>query len=112
MKSDILKKLIKESVREVFQEELKNILLEAIRTPKERIVETIHPSTPQLSSQPPIDYKQNLRKLVGGDFSEISFNSSHAQPAYVPPAINTVGEGSSLPPGEVSLDQIMNLVNK
>jgi hypothetical protein len=34
MKIDVLKKLIKESVREVIQEELKDILLEAVRTPK------------------------------------------------------------------------------
>ena len=34
MKTSELKNLIKESVREVFQDELKNILLEAVRSPK------------------------------------------------------------------------------
>ena len=36
-----------------------------------------------------------------------------AQPGYRPPAtVNTAGEGSALPAGEVNLDQIMGLINK
>ena len=36
-----------------------------------------------------------------------------AQPGYRPPAsINTAGEGSALPAGEVNLDQIMGLISK
>jgi hypothetical protein len=36
-----------------------------------------------------------------------------AQPGYRPPAtINTAGEGSALPAGEVNLDQIMGLIKK
>ena len=34
MKTDGLKKLIKDAVREAIQEELKDILLEAVRSPK------------------------------------------------------------------------------
>jgi hypothetical protein len=33
------------------------------------------------------------------------------QPTYTPPPVNTIGEGSSLPSGEVSLDQIMGIMN-
>ena len=44
--------------------------------------------------------------------STITANSSHAQPAYTPPPVSTTGEGSSLPGGEVSLDQIMGLMTK
>ena len=50
--------------------------------------------------------------MIGGEFDTvITANSSHAQPAYTPPPINTAGEGSSLPGGEVGLDQIMGLMN-
>ena len=50
--------------------------------------------------------------MIGGEFdTTITANSSHAQPVYTPPPVNTAGEGSSLPGGEVSLDQIMGLMN-
>jgi len=50
--------------------------------------------------------------MIGGEFDTIvSANSSHAQPVYTPPPVNTMGDGSSLPPGEVSLDQIMGIMN-
>ena len=50
--------------------------------------------------------------MIGGEFDTIiSANSSHAQPAYTPPPVSTAGEGSSLPGGEVSLDQIMGIMN-
>ena len=54
MKSTELKKFIKEAVREAIQEELKDILLEAVRAPKTQVV-TEH-SIPQvnLSSKPEI----------------------------------------------------------
>jgi hypothetical protein len=49
--------------------------------------------------------------MIGGEFDTvITANSSMVQPAYVPPPVNTTGEGSSLPPGEVSLDQIMGIM--
>ena len=118
MKSDILKKLIKDAVREAIQEELKDILLEAIKSPKTVVQENYTP-TPSIYQQPTTtstinhDLKRNLRNMIGGEFDTVvSANSSHAQPSYTPPPINTIGEGSSLPSGEVNLDQIMNLMNK
>jgi hypothetical protein len=118
MKIDGLKKLIKEAVREVIQEELKDILLEAIKSPRTVVQETYAP-TP--TYQTPMgttttvnhDLKRNLRSMIGGEFDTVvSANSSHAQPSYTPhPSVNTMGEGSSLPGGEVSLDQIMGIMN-
>jgi hypothetical protein len=109
MKTDILKKLIKEAVREVFQEEMKEILLEAVRSPKTVVTETVQP----MKTNIPVDIKRNLRSMIGGEFdTTITANSSMIQPAYTPPPVNTVGEGSSLPSGEVNLDQIMNLMNR
>jgi hypothetical protein len=109
MKTDILKKLIKEAVREVFQEEMKEILLEAVRSPKTVVTETVQP----MKTNIPVDIKRNLRSMIGGEFdTTVTANSSMIQPAYTPPPVNTVGEGSSLPDGEVNLNQIMNLMNR
>jgi hypothetical protein len=113
MKTDFLKKLIKEAVREAIQEEIKDILLEAVRSPKTVVNENANPipySTTPTNINP--DIKRNLRAMIGGEFdTTISANSSHAQPTYSPPPISTIGEGSSLPGGEVSLNQIMGLMN-
>ena len=51
MKLTELKKVLKETVREVIQEELKDILLEAIKTPK---VVTQTPVMESLTTSPPI----------------------------------------------------------
>ncbi len=48
--------------------------------------------------------------MVSGEFGTISATSANTQPAYTPPPTNTVGEGTSLPAGEVSLNQIMGLM--
>jgi hypothetical protein len=114
MKIDSLKKLIKEAVREAIQEELKDILLEAVKSPKTVIQETYTP-TPTYNAPTVVnhDLRRNLRSMIGGEFDTVvSANSSHVQPAYTPPPVNTVGEGSSLPGGEVSLDQIMGIMNR
>jgi hypothetical protein len=116
MKTDMLKKLIKEAVREAIQEEIKDIFLEAVRAPKAIVSENTDPlafniKTKSTNINP--DIKRNLRAMIGGEFdTTITANSSHAQPAYTPPPVSTVGEGSSLPGGEVSLDQIMGLMTK
>jgi hypothetical protein len=115
MKTDILKKLIKEAVREAIQEEIKDILLEAVRAPKTVVNENANPipysPNPTGTTHMNPDIKRNLRAMIGGEFdTTISANSSHAQSAYTPPPVNTAGEGSSLPGGEVSLDQIMGLM--
>ena len=111
MKTDILKKLIKEAVKEVFQEEMKEILLEAVRSPKSQqvVTETVQP----IKSNIPVDIRRDLRSMIGGEFDAmITANSSMVQPTYTPPPVNTIGDGSSLPPGEVNLNQILNLMNK
>ena len=117
MKIDGLKKLIKEAVREAIQEELKDILLEAVKSPKTVVQEAYIPASPQpvafQTSGTTVnhDLRRNLRGMIGGEFdTTITANSSHTQPAYTPPPVSTIGEGSSLPGGEVSLDQIMGLM--
>jgi len=114
MKIDGLKKLIKEAVREAIQDELKDILLEAVRAPKTIVQESysLPPQAVAVPSSPSINhtFKRNLRDMVSGEFGTISATSTDAQSAYTPPPMNTTGEGTSLPAGEVSLNQIMGLM--
>ena len=117
MKIEGLKKLIKEAVREAIQEELKDILLEAVKSSKTVVQEAYIPTSQPVAFQTSgttvnHDLRRNLRNMIGGEFDTvITANSSHAQPVYTPPPVNTAGEGSSLPGGEVSLDQIMGIMN-
>lgn len=115
MKTNSLKSLIKESVREVFQEEIKSILMEALKSPesKKDIKENIDPKSMLDKKQM---YKNILAEMSSGN-DTFSFNSSNvsqfsSSPQYNPPPINTLGEGTRLPDGEVGLDQIMGLLNK
>ena len=127
MDTKLFKKLIKEAVKEAIQEEMKDILLEAVRAPKTVIqesyaapVQTLTGNTTPAAST--VNAREKYRDLLGGMMEarngNISMGSSDAlgfgqQPGYRPPAsANTTGEGSSLPPGEVNLDQIMGLINK
>ena len=127
MKPSELKSFIKEAVREAIQEELKDILLEAVRAPKTPIHETykMHPVTvdapttqiPQKSTAE----KRAMMESIMGDMRRgqdtLSFNSMDARGAamnqttlQVAPGMNTSGEGSSLPAGNVGLDMIMGLM--
>ena len=90
MKPNEFKKMLKEAVREVFQEEMKDLLLEAVRSPKTVVTENIQPTKHNV----PVDIKRNLRSMIGGEFdTTISSNSSMVQPTYTPPPVNTIGEG-------------------
>ena len=116
MKTDIFKKIIKEAVREAIQEELKDILLEAVRAPKAAVV-TEQIQTPTISSAPKID-KRAMMQAIMGDFTPgqdtLSFNSNDtsimANTLQVRPGMDTIGEGSALPSGNVGLDMIMGLM--
>ena len=126
MDTKLFKKLIKDAVKEAIQEEMKDILLEAVRAPKTVIKESYTQpvqTLANLASAPASTnarekYKELLDGMMESRNGNISMNSSDAlgfgaQPGYRPPvSANTTGEGSSLPPGEVNLDQIMGLINK
>ena len=129
MKTQDFKKIIKEAVREAIQEELKDILLEAVRAPKAPIQEAyqMHPvtvnatttQTPQKSAAE----KRAMMESIMGDMRRgqdtLSFTSADARgmgitanTLQVAPGMNTSGEGSKLPEGNVGLDMIMGLMNK
>jgi len=114
MKTTELKNLIKEAVREAIQEELKDILLEAVRAPKTVVNESIRDTY----AQPNIEKPKQLtaaerRAMFGGLLEEMQqggvANSQYAG-TFQPKAVDPVN--GALPEGNVGLDQIMALMNK
>tara|TARA_Y100000034_G_C6626929_1_gene273513 strand:- start:42 stop:380 length:339 start_codon:yes stop_codon:yes gene_type:complete len=110
MKSTELKKLIKEAVREAIQDELKEILLEAIKSPKQVITESkninVPTPTPQLSST---ETRQKYMDVL--DETALNFTSKDVQKFNPQGAsIDTTSPNGQLPNGEVGMDQIMNLM--
>ena len=127
MKPSELKSFIKEAVKEAIQEELKDILLEAVRAPKAPIVETsvrggeYNISNTAVIPQKSATEKKAIMESIMGDMRRgqdtLSFNSADARgmgvtanTLQVAPGMNTSGEGSSLPAGNVGLDMIMGLM--
>jgi hypothetical protein len=110
MKSTDFKKLIKDAVREVIQEELKEILLEAVRTPKTQVVrESFNPveiSSKPSPMNPMMDMKQSYMDILGE--TALSFTSQDVQ-KFQPKNVDPVN--GTLPNGELGMDQIMNLMS-
>ena len=121
MKLNELRKVIREEVKAAIQEELKDILLEAVRSPK-TVVTGNNPVQSQPQSLPETDkakLRENMMGVLDGmkpGQNTLSFNSTQAQGfggnLQVQPGMNTSGEGAKLPEGNVGLDQIMGLMNK
>jgi hypothetical protein len=109
MKSIELKKFIKEAVREAIQEELKDILLEAVRTPKTIVKESIQTiDTPKPTfTQPTMDTRKAYSEIMNETM--MSFTSQDAQIPFRPQVSDPVN--GNLGAGEVGMDQIMNLLN-
>jgi len=127
MKPSELKSFIKEAVREAIQEELKDILLEAVRAPKAPIQEAyqMHPVTVNATTtsvpQKSTAEKRAMMESIMGDMRRgqdtLSFNSADARgmgvaanTLQITPGMNTTGDGSKLPEGNVGLDMIMGLM--
>jgi len=117
MKTDILKKLIKDAVREAIQDELKDILLEAVRSNKQPIRESYQVSddrtlnfTSNQVPKTPVNAKQAYMDILG-DMARGPKTGLEGEFRVNGP-MNTMSEGSSLPEGQLGLDQIMNLISK
>jgi hypothetical protein len=109
MKSTDFKKIIKEAVREAIQEELKDILLEAVRSPKQVVRESYAPPAPQTPpsfTQPTFDLRSKYADVLGE--TALSFTSQDAQPSFRPQGDPING---NLGTGELGMDQIMGLLN-
>ena len=131
MKPSKLKSFIKEAVREAIQEELKDILLEAVRAPKLPIQETyqmnnlLQPvtvdTTTQVTNRIPqksATEKRAMMESIMGDMKRgqdtLNFTTQNlaANTLQITPGMNTSGDGSKLPEGNVGLDMIMGLMGK
>ena len=124
MKPSELKSFIKEAVREAIQEELKDILLEAVRAPKLPIQETyqmspvaVDTTAPQLPQKSSTEKRAMMESIMGDmrrgqDTLNFTTQNIAANTLQVAPGMNTSGEGSSLPAGNVGLDMIMGLMKR
>ena len=117
MKATEFKILIKESVREVIQEELKDILLEAVRAPKIQITSTpqqLPESTTQGTTPITSTEKKAMMENIMGDMKRgqdtLSFNSTNAQGMGAEYNAQGALPGGDLPAGNLGLDQIMGLM--
>jgi len=122
MKPSELKSFIKEAVREAIQEELKDILLEAVRAPKAPIMETpvgiggyITATTTQAPQKSAAEKKAMMESIMGDmrrgqDTLNFTTQNIAANTLQVAPGMNTTGDGSKLPEGNVGLDMIMGLM--
>lgn len=109
-----LKEIIKQTVREAFKEELKDLLLEAIKSnqlvvqspvsqPRQQVVENQGTNN--------FDLRDAYQSLLSGNTPITTQALNNHTPQYIAKPVNTAAEGSSLPPGEVGLDQILGLMS-
>ena len=122
MKLDILRKIIREEVKGAIQEELKDLLLEAIRTPKPVVeTQTYNPAStagylsPSTSTSTATVSKEQLRENYRNILGETaaSFNTSQiGKPLQLNGSMDTASPNGRLPEGEVPMNMIMGLMNK
>jgi len=129
MKLSQLKSIVKEAVKEAIQEEMKDILMEAVRSPKQTVYEnrmgtpTTNVATPtpmnpvMQSSLPETDkaiLRENMMNVLGGMMpgTNGTLNATSADvPLQMTGPVDTTSPNGSLPQGNVSMDQIMGLMN-
>jgi hypothetical protein len=122
MKLDILRKIIREEVKGAIQEELKDLLLEAIRTPKPVVeTQTYNPTStagyilPSTTTSTATVSKEQLRENYKNILGETaaSFNTSQVgKPLQLNGSMDTASPNGRLPDGEVPMNMIMGLMNK
>jgi hypothetical protein len=127
MKLSQLKTIVKEAVKEAIQEEMKDILMEAVRSPKSVVYEnsmgvpntnigTPGPMNPVAQQKMPEDtrmaMKENIQNVLGGMMPGANGTLS-ATTSNLPLQMgsgDTTSPNGSLPQGNVSMDQIMGLM--
>tara|TARA_R110002074_G_scaffold101002_2_gene218053 strand:+ start:3881 stop:4270 length:390 start_codon:yes stop_codon:yes gene_type:complete len=129
MKLSELKKTVKDAVKEAIQEEMKDILMEAVRSPRATVYENsmgipnISPGTPSpmnpIASAPlqetdKLKLRENMMSVLDG-MRPGANGTMTATSADVPMAVPAGGGDNvngSLPTGNVSMDQIMGLMKQ
>jgi len=117
MKLDILRKIIREEVKGAIQEELKDLLLEAIRVPKNQSQPSIQrdnrmPDNYSSQFSPPSkeQLRENYRNILGE--TAASFNTSQVGVPLQVTSFDTASPNGKLPEGDVPMNMIMGLMNK
>ena len=112
MKSTELKKMIKEAVKEAIQEEMKDILLEAIKTPKQVVAAPVAESKP-LPETDKLKLRENMMSVLDGmrPGANGTLNATSADVPLQVTGVDTTSPNGTLPQGNVSMDQIMGLMN-
>ena len=124
MKITELQKIIKQAVREAIQEEIKDILLEAVRSPKHTIYENkmSMPTTDieipnkhnPVMSKSREEIRENYMKVLGGMMpganGTLSVNTN-SMPLQIT-STDTASPNGQLPQGDVPMDMILGLMKK
>jgi|TARA_Y100000361_G_C10892488_1_gene204849 hypothetical protein len=114
MKVKQLKLIIKEAVKEAIQEEMKEILLEAISSSKQTITSAPTAATKPLPKEDKLKLRENMMNVLDGMMpganGTLSATSANV-PLQVNGPIDTTSANGTLPEGNVSMDQIMGLMN-
>ena len=129
MKLSQLKTIVKDAVKEAIQEEMKDILLEAVRVPKQTVYESsmgvpttdvAAPSStnPVMQSSLPetdkVKLRENMMNVLGGMMPGANGTlnaTSKDVPLQMTGPVDTTSPNGSLPQGNVSMDQIMGLMS-
>ena len=122
MKLSQLKTIVKEAVKEAIQEEMKDILIEAVRAPKSVVYENSSSTPPSINpiaqQKMPEDkrmaMKENIQNVLGGMMPGVNGTLSATSadvPMQVTGTVDTTSPNGTLPQGNVSMDQIMGLMN-
>jgi len=116
MKTSELKNLLKEAVREVFQEEMKNIIVESIKGNKQSLNESTERTLTYTSQHVPHQqvatpapdikksYMDVLNEMAAGPKNEFEGEFRATGPID--------NENGALPSGQLDLDTIMSLVKR
>ena len=114
MKLSELKNVVKDAVKEAIQEEMKDILLEAVRSPKQVVsAPATQAASAPIAETDRLKLRENMMNVLDG-MRPGANGTLNATSANVPmqvtgPVDNANG---SLPQGNVSMDQIMGLMNQ
>ena len=114
MKVNQLKTIIKQAVKEAIQEEMKDILLEAIKTPKTSIQENTPVQQKPIGKKSKKEIRENYMSVLNGMMpgANGTLNATSADvPLQVNGPVDTTSANGTLPAGNVSMDQIMGLIN-
>jgi uncharacterized protein with FMN-binding domain len=106
MKANILKELIKSAVKDAIREEMKDILLEALRGGNKSVIQETR-TIPQEQVISGLREKFIKAQASSGDIHSEMFTTT-SQP-FIPSSMNSAIEGA-LPPGEVDISQIVSLL--